>query len=304
MDINKLHYFRQVARMKSFTRAATELHIAQPALSKQIAHLEQELGTRLFDRLGRHTELTQAGRILLYHVERTLDEIERAKESIGELLRLGRGEIRLGTLASVSDYVLPHILAEFLKRYPNIDVWVENGSLDELAAQVLENKLDAAIVALPVIHHRLRSEIIFEEEFVLAVPADHPWASKKSVDLAQLDGQSLIVPPFNSWSRDFVGLVCEQHNVHYRIRAEIRSFEMIKRLVAEGVEMGLVPEIIMNETPPEIVKVRINNPRLLRQIAWVYHEGRDLSHALNELRSLIANRFPTFSFRATEPPSA
>jgi DNA-binding transcriptional LysR family regulator len=293
MDLNKLRYFQQIARMKSFTRAATELHVAQPALSKQMAKLEKEFGVKLFNRIGRKTELTDAGRILFYHINRTLDQFDRAKAEIRENSRLGRGELRLGSLNSISDYILPTILTNFVGQYPNIDVLLETGSLDTLTAQVLENKLEAAIVALPVIHSRLHTEIFFEEEFVLAVPVGHPWAKEEFIDLQQLDDKPLIIPPFRTWSRNFVGLVFEQHNIHFSIRAEIGSYPIIKQMISQGVEVGLVPEIVMEEPPPGTVMVRIKNRPLKRQIAWAYHEKRELSPVFKEFRSLTTRLYTT-----------
>lgn len=302
MDIEALRSFQRVARRRSFTQAAAELHVAQPALSKRIAHLEREVGSLLFQRLGRRIELTPAGRIFLEYVERTLDEIGRAQEAIGQLARMGRGEVRLGTVASVADHLLPPVLCDFLRAYPQIDVLVNTAGLDAVTDSVLAGEFDAAIVPLPAVHHRLKEEVLLEEEFVLAVPAGHPWAARRTVTFGELAGVELTVPPIGSWARDYFGPACRQTGVRFSVRAEVRSYKAIRTLVAAGVGVGLVPELVLPDDEGGIRRVRIVEPRVVREIAWVYPRGRILPRPLEELRVRLNRHVARYTRSPAVPP--
>lgn len=297
-----MRYFYWVAQEKSFTRAAEEIHVSQPSLSKQIAKLEAELGVRLLNRLGRRVELTRAGQILFEHAERILAEIDQAVKEIGAHLHAGRVEVRLGAVPTVSDYILPSILKAFLQRHPAVNVHVQTAATQQLVEALLAGQLDAAIVTLPVKHPRIRQEFVFDDEFVLTVPSDHPWSGREAVELAELSGQPLVVPPKGRWFDEVIEPACRKHNVRLWIRAETRNYEAIKELALSGVGLGLVTQVVMRRSPKDLRTVRIRHPRLTRRIAWISVRDQPRPEVVEQLRIFLADQLSDPSADETRQP--
>ena len=150
MQIHQLRYFCAVARTGSFTRAAEQEHLAQPSLSQQVRKLEDELGTRLFDRLGRSVRLTSFGETFLPRAEAILRQVEDAKHEIEEMAGVERGKVVVGSIPTVAPYFLPGCLASFSRKFPDIQVSVVEELTSELLERVQDGTLDLALLALPI----------------------------------------------------------------------------------------------------------------------------------------------------------
>jgi DNA-binding transcriptional LysR family regulator len=286
-DLTRLRYFERVARLSSFTRAAEELNLAQPALSKQIAAIERELGEKVFERSGRSITLTQTGRLLLSHTDRILEEFKKLQVEMGDFVQLSRTELRIGATRTISEYVLPNVIKPFLQQHPNVDLLIDTKGSDELAQDLVEGRLDAAISVLPVFHPRLQDETLFTEEFVLAVPRAHRWASRDELRFSELRDVPVILPTVGRWYRDIVGPACKQHGFRLKPRVELASYETIARLVESGVGVALVPSIAVGRGT---VGVRITHPVLRRSIGWIVRSGAVAPVALQEFHRLLADQ--------------
>lgn len=174
MELRQLRYFLAVASTQNFTRAAETVHVSQPSLSVQISALEDELGTRLFDRLGRKVVLTQAGELFRDHAGRVLRELEYAVQVVQELQGARRGRLVVGTLATVNSYLIPPLVSRFKQRFPAIHLQVHAQPSTEIVTGLLANRLDVGICLLPAQDERLTVIPLFDERLVLVAPAHSP----------------------------------------------------------------------------------------------------------------------------------
>src|SRR5579875_1324096 len=177
MDLDQLHTFLEIVRLKSFSKAAQTCYRTQPAISAQIRQLEQELNTTLFERLGTRISLTVAGRIFAEHAEQILALRRRAQDAINELEKVPRGELLIAANEATCIYVLPDVFAEFKRRFPNVQMLVDRAYGSRIVQAVLDNVADFGFTQLPVQEKRLEAVKIHSDEVKLLVPAGHRLAS-------------------------------------------------------------------------------------------------------------------------------
>src|ERR1700680_2686615 len=194
MDLDQLHTFLEIVRLKSFSKAAQTCYRTQPAISAQLRQLEQELNTTLFERLGTKIALTTAGRIFPEFAEQILDLRRRAQDSINELERVPRGELVIAANEATCIYVLPRVFSEYKKQFPNVHISVDRSYGARVVEAVLDNLADFGITQLPVTEKRLQIVKIHADEIRLIMPAHHPLASKQSVTAAEVVAFPLLLP--------------------------------------------------------------------------------------------------------------
>src|SRR5579885_1042668 len=170
MEVRQLRYFLAVAECGSFTRGAEKVAVSQPSLSVQIAALEEELGAPLFDRLGRHVALTEAGRMFREHAERVLREMELAAQSIRELSGAEHGRLLGGAVSTVNSYLVPPVVCRFKQRFPRVHLQVQALPSSAIEAELAANRLDLGVCLLPVANERLIVRRLFTETLTLIAP--------------------------------------------------------------------------------------------------------------------------------------
>src|SRR5437588_3504873 len=194
MDLDQLHTFLEIVRLKSFSKAAQTCYRTQPAISAQVRQLEQELNTTLFERLGTKISLTVAGRIFAEHAEQILALRRRAQDAINELEKMPRGELLIAANEATCIYVLPGVFAEFKKQFPNVQLLVDRSYGVRVVGAVLDNLADFGITQLPVQEKRLQVAKIHSDEIKLLAPGKHPISSKRYVLPRDLGGFPLLLP--------------------------------------------------------------------------------------------------------------
>src|SRR3954451_4516314 len=239
MDLDQLHTFLEIVRLKSFSKAAQTCYRTQPAISAQVRQLEQELNTTLFERLGTKISLTVAGRIFAEHAEQILALRRRAQDSINELEKVPRGELLIAANEATCIYVLPGVFSEFKKQFPNVQLLVDRSYGVRVVQAVLDNLADFGITQLPIQEKRLQVVKIFSDEIRLLAPAGHRLASYPRVTPRELLGEQLLLPKtgttrarLNSW----LDPVLDELNVSM----ELDSTEMIKRFVMAGLGISFL----------------------------------------------------------------
>src|SRR5438132_2401388 len=190
IELHQLRYFVAVAEERHFTKAARGLRVAQPSVSRAIRVLEEELGTPLFHRMTGNVALTPAGEILLPWARRVLADVDGATGEVRELADLRRGRLAVGATPSLTITLLPPALAKFHSAFPGIELVLHEAGSRDLVAELEQGALDVALVIMPVRHETLETAPLLPEELVVAVPHDHPLASKKTVTIADLDRKS------------------------------------------------------------------------------------------------------------------
>src|SRR5450432_1511820 len=181
MDLDQLHTFLEIVRLKSFSKAAQSCFRTQPAVSAQVRQLEQEMNAPLFERLGTKIALTPAGQIFAEYSEQILDLRRRAQDSINELERVPRGELVIAANEATCIYVLPRVFSEYKKRFPNVQILVDRSYGAKVVEAVLDNLADFGITQLPVEEKRLQVVKIHADEIKLLTPPNHPLAQRKSI---------------------------------------------------------------------------------------------------------------------------
>src|SRR5947209_5851506 len=194
MDLDQLHTFIEIVRLKSFSKAAQTCYRTQPAISAQVRQLEQELNASLFERLGTKIALTAAGKIFHAYAEQILDLRRRAQDAINELERVPRGELIIAANEATCIYVLPLVFSEYKKQFPNVQLLVDRSYGARVVEAVLDNLADFGITQLPVQEKRLQVAKIHSDEIKLLAPGKHPIANKRFVLPRDLAGIPLLMP--------------------------------------------------------------------------------------------------------------
>lgn len=234
------------ARIGSITKAAAELGLSQPALSRQIQGLERSLGVRLFDRVGRRLRLTTAGDSLVQQVGPILEELTRTTAGLGRLRETRSGRLRLGAIERLAAYVLPAVLRAFRAAHPRLDLRVTCATDEVLPVLVAAGELDLAVTAgeaaaAPLVRHPL-----WQEELVLVLPPRHPSRSRSIANYAA--ERFLLPPPTDAGRRRLDRRLAEQ-GLHLTVAVEHTNVEVIKALVGAGLGLSLLPaSVVRRET--------------------------------------------------------
>src|ERR1051326_6709641 len=192
MDLDQLHTFLEIVRLKSFSKAAQSCFRTQPAVSAQVRQLEQDLNAPLFERLGTKIALTPAGRIFADYAEQILELRRRAQNSINELERIPRGELVIAANEATCIYVLPRVFSEYKKLFPNVQVLVDRSYGARVVEAVVDNQADFGITQMPVKEKRLQVVKIHSDEVLAIVPVGNPLASKSRITPEDLIDQGWL----------------------------------------------------------------------------------------------------------------
>jgi len=280
MDLDQLHTFLEIVRLKSFSKAAQTCFRTQPAISAQVRQLENELNTSLFDRLGTRIALTSAGRILQEYAEQILELRKQAQDSINELDRVPRGELIIAANEATCIYVLPGVFAEYQRQFPNVQIQVDRSYGERVVQAVLENQADFGITQLPVEERKLEVARIYSDEIKLVTPKNHRLARKRSVLIKDLLEESLLLPRagrtrsrLNQW------LELVEDDIH--VSMEMDSTEMMKRFIISGLGIGFLASSNCREEieAGRMAAISLAPEPMVRQLALIYRKDKALSKA-------------------------
>ena len=280
MNLHQIRNFHAVAVHRSFTIAAEKLFRTQPAISTQVRMLEEELGTRLFDRIGKKVYLTQAGNVLLDYAERLLSLHDEAKLAVTEVNTTPKGKILIGANESTCLYVLPQIFALFKKKYPDVQISIYRNFSRKVLDKVRGNQLDFGFVTLPVPDRELNILPIAEDELWLITGPGHPLAAQSSPNL-----EDVVSYPFIFHT---AGTTRERLRKHFgswwdrlHISMELASIETIKKFVSIGMGVSIVPRSYAEEERRRgtLCLLPLRNLTLIRKLGLIYRKNRYLSRA-------------------------
>ncbi|WP_295720617.1 LysR substrate-binding domain-containing protein [Mucilaginibacter sp.] len=234
MELRQLQYFVKAAETMNFTEAAAAVFITQSTLSQQIKQLEDELGMLLFDRIGRHVRITEAGHIFLTHATKILNDVQKGKQAITELNNAATGELNLGVSYAFTSLLLP-ALAPFSNKYPGIKIFITYGSPEEL-----EKKLRLAELDMILAFHNqsddedLEMQVLFSSSIVMVVAKDNPLAKLEKISLEELAQQELILPGKGFSSREFINGLFYKGKIAPNIRIELNDMHSLLSLIQNG----------------------------------------------------------------------
>ncbi len=280
MDLDQLHTFLEIVRLKSFSKAAQACFRTQPAVSAQVRQLEQELNTSLFERLGTRIALTPAGRILQEYAEQILSLRRRAQDAINELERVPRGELVIAANESTCIYVLPAVFSEFVKRFPNVQLSVDRSYGGRIVEAVMDNLADFGFTQLPVQERKVQVVRVHSDEIKLLVPPAHPLASRQQVDCRDLVKYPLLLPKSGS-TRARLNTWLEMVEDLIHISMELESTEMIKRFVIAGLGVSFLAASHCREEVESgrLAVVSLGPEPMVRHVGLIYRKDKALSRA-------------------------
>jgi DNA-binding transcriptional LysR family regulator len=280
MDLDQLHTFLEIVRLKSFSKAALTCYRTQPAISAQVRQLEQELNTTLFDRLGTKISLTVAGRIFAEHAEQILALRRRAQDAINELEKVPRGELIIAANEATCIYVLPGVFADFKKQFPNVQLSVDRSYGTRVVQAVLDNLADFGITQLPVQEKKLQVVKIHSDEIKLLVPPDHRLASLDRVTPRDLLGEQLLLPKTGT-TRARLNHWLDSVQDELNISMELDSTEMIKRFVMAklGSSFLAASHCLEEVAAGKLANVSLGPEAMIRRIGLIYRRDKSLSKA-------------------------
>lgn len=274
MELRHLHYFLKIAETSSFTQAAAALHVTQPTLSHQIKQLEQEIGTPLFDRIGRSIQITEAGRIFRNHAQRALHELESGLASLNELDGLMRGHLRIGVFRSFGNSLLPAVLADFHRAHPGVCLSMQQMSLADMETALSNGDIDFAITTyLPATLEKLVSEELFTEPLVLAVGQQHEFYGHAPIRLEALSGMPLILRPTGTPSRQLIEHCFAARGLAPRVVMEMGSGDATLATIRCS-QLATICAGRALAGAQGLATVRIKAPELQRSGAILWHADR------------------------------
>lgn len=288
LELSNLHAFVAVARSGSFSMAAENLHLTQPAVSRRIAALETELGQRLFDRIGRFTGLTEAGRVLLPKAEALLDQSADLRRSLANLAHQVSGPLAIGTSHHIGLHRLPPVLRRYHREYPLVQLDIRFLDSESGCAEVERGSLDLAIVTLPNDPRpNLELTRVWEDPLHIAIARDHPLAGRERVSLAELLAHPAVLPARGTYTRQILEQALGSDAVRVRARLATNYLETLRMLVSIGLGWSLLPACLLDD---DLEPVPIPGLVLSRDLGLVRHRGRTLSNAAQALtRACLEN---------------
>lgn len=277
MDIRQLQIFRSVAQHLSFSKAAEELFIAQPAISIAIKKLENELDTQLFNRATKRVNLTPEGKALLNHANTILKQVSDAKTEMQALQGLERGEVRIAMPSMLGSYHFPALFERFMKEHPSLQVYVEEEGTRQVEQHLLDGSIDLGVVIMDQAPESLEVHPLINEEMLVCLAPDHPLASRKRIAAEQFFEENLILIKEGYFLRETIDRLGQQLQIAPRIIFETNLMLLIKRLVLSGQGISTcLQSVLDNET--ELRGVSFDPPIYFRMgLAW--KKGHYLSAA-------------------------
>lgn len=292
-SLHQLRVFETVARLRSFTGAARELHLTQPTVSVQMRDLAQAVGLPLFEQQGRRILLTPAGEALLATTRSMFDAWAAFEMNIGELQGARRGTLRLAAVTT-AEYFVPELLAPFAEAHPGVDVKLAVENRDTVVKR-LENDLDdLAVMMMPPQHLALSVQPFLENPLVALAPRRHPLASRKRVTLAAFATQPLLVREKGSGTRMASEQFFAEHRLTPNVRMELGSNEAIKHAVAAGLGCAILSQHSVGRAPERDGLAVLNVEHLPIRRAWylVRRESRVVSPVARAFLDYVQARAP------------
>jgi LysR family hydrogen peroxide-inducible transcriptional activator len=296
VNLQDLRYLVAVADHRHFGKAAEASFVSQPTLSTQLKKLERELGVELIERSPRHIMLTDAGERVVERARVVLAEVDDIRGIARRAQDPESGSLRLGLFPTLAPYLLPHVVPHLHTRFPNLELLLVEEKTEVVRQRLRDGQLDVGVLARPVHDDQLHEEHLFDEEFVLAVPADHRLAASGGpVDASVLDGEHVLLLEEGHCLRDQALAICQLAGASERSGFRATSLETLRQMVAAGVGVTLLPELAVQPPVPasnDIALLRFTEPVPRRQIAMYWRQTSVYADFLPDLAQVVRDLPP------------
>lgn len=285
MDVASLNAFVAVAETASFSLAGERLHLTQPAISKRVAGLEQQLGVRLFDRLGREIGLTEAGRALLpraYQIIAVLDDTRRALANLDGTIS---GRLCLATSHHIGLHRLPPLLRLFTRTHPQVTLDIRFLDSEIAYEEVLHGRAELAVITLaPQTAPPVSATQVWDDPLDFVVAPEHPLAHKRDISLADVAGYPAVFPGGNTFTHHIAHRLFEREGLKPNISMSTNYMETIKMMVSIGIAWSVLPRTMLDD---QVVRLPLPGVQLSRQLGYILHTERTLSNAATAFMALL-----------------
>jgi LysR family transcriptional regulator, hydrogen peroxide-inducible genes activator len=287
VNLRDLRYLVAVAEHKHFGRAAQACFVSQPTLSTQLKKLEETLGVTLIERSNRQVMLSPAGEQIVLQAQQVLREVNTLT-SMAEQFRdpLG-GEFRLGVIPTVAPYLLPYILAPVRELFPNLRLQLIEAQTDQITRSLKQGDLDAVLLALPLNEDHIEERMLFAEPFLLAVSEHHPKAQQKSVSLADLAGEDVLLLEDGHCLRHQALDVCHAHNALENNSFRGTSLETLRQMVAANAGVTLMPLLATRHREKSVRYIRFSGPEPHRTIGLCWRSTSTRAPLLQQMAEVL-----------------
>ena len=278
VTLRQLSTFEAVARLKSFSAAANEMHVSQPTVSKQIKALHEEIGLPLLEQIGKKVFLTEAGKQLYATCAEWLNTWGRFEQTIANLKGMKQGKLRISAVTTTK-YFMPRILGPFCSEFPNIDISLGVVNRDQLLERLSRNEDDLYIMGVPPEDIDVEAEPFLENPLVVLAPASHPLANKKKIPFEKLGEEKFLLREPGSGTRITIERIFAERNTPLNMRMELGSNEAIKQAVAGGLGIALLSKSTLSLDPSqkELAILDVEGFPVMRAWYVVWPKGKSLS---------------------------
>jgi DNA-binding transcriptional LysR family regulator len=295
-SLNSFLVFYKVAKFRSFSRAAEELFISQPAVSKHIKELEQKIGMGLIRRGRGGFDLTEAGEILFKHTHKISSDLLEIENALGNLKKDHHGVLKIGTTESYSKCLMPKLLSGFQTFHPSIKITLEVGNSEEIEKSLLDYKNDLGLIATVKSSSKFESVPFLREELVLIVSPNHPLSKRKAVSLKEMEGYPFIIRAKGSTTRRILFHAFEEFDIHPSLLIEAGSSEFIKQWVSEGKGVSvIVKRLGEDEEKRGMIKMIPLLEKLSLEVVVLYLKGERANPAIKVFIQYMENKRRDFS---------
>jgi DNA-binding transcriptional LysR family regulator len=279
LNLRQLEAFYLVIKMKSFTRAAEELNVTQPAVTIQVKSLEKSLNLKLLQHVKKRMQLTEAGELLYQYAEKIFDLVSDANEKMRDFNKLMRGTLQIGTTKNYARYIMPPLLSEFQRRFPRIKVILDEGNSEDLAKSVLEQKNELALISQLNLDRKIKSVFFSTVEFVLVASPEHRFSQRKSVSLRELNGEPVILREKGSGSRTAILRKFQEYGIWPSVIIEASSLDFIVGYVKQNKAVSFMfePDIKEELGKRTLIVIPVEEGNIIFFTDIIYHSEKSLS---------------------------
>ena len=292
MTITQLHYVLAVAEHKNFTLAAEKCFVTQPTLSMQIQKVEEELGVQIFDRTKKPIQLTDIGFQIVNQAKNVVNEADRIIDIVQHQKGYIGGDFRIGIIPTIMPTLLPMFLTNFIKKYPKVNLIIEELNTDEIILKLNNGHLDAAIAATPLKEDKIKEVVLYFEPFVAYIPENNAIYGKKEIEVSDLNLDEILLLQDGHCFRDGILNLCKNVSRLEKSNFQIESgsFETLIKLADEGLGITLLPFLhTLDLSDKNKTKLRhFKEPKPAREVSLIYPKTELKIHIIDALRSTIA----------------
>ena len=288
ITLRQLSVFAAVARHRSFTRAAEELNLTQPAVSMQVKQLEEQLQTPLFEQIGKKLYLTEAGDEVFRSARAVAQQIDDLATTLDTLKGLEAGRLRLSAI-STANYFVPRLLGVFHAHHPGVAVSLDSTNREAVLAKLADNETDLGVMGQPPEDADLEAEAFMNNPLVIVAPPDHPLAAETSVPLARLEEEAFLLREPGSGTRGAMERYFKAHGLDLRQGMEIRSLEGLKQSVRAGLGLALLPRdaVEMELALERLVILKVEDFPIMRHWYLVHRKAKKLSPPAQAFKEFV-----------------